>query len=76
MARGTATADRSGLEPQWIRPKVFRELTGMTNSAMHRALHDGSLRAVQVGRTWYIHGSELETYFRRTGRTVAGRNAA
>lgn len=70
-----AAVDRAGLEPRWLRPKDWMRMTGMTHSCTYRSIYDGSLRAVKVGRTWFIRADELEGFFDRTGR-VAGRNAA
>ncbi len=66
-----ATADRSEISPCWVRPKEWIRLTGMSRTATHRSLHDGSLRAVHIGRTWYIHTDELTAFFERNDQRAA-----
>ncbi len=72
MTKGNpAAVDHAGLEPRWLRPKDWMQLTGMSRTQTHRSLHDGSLRAVHIGRTWYIHADELTAFFERNDQRAA-----
>lgn len=56
--------------PRWIRPKRWQQLTGASHGETYRAIWSGDLRAVQIGRAWYIDASEVDAYFERNGRRV------
>jgi hypothetical protein len=56
---------RREFQPRRIRPAEWMKATGMSTGATYRALYSGELRAVQVGRAWFIEASELEDFFER-----------
>lgn len=59
------------LAPRWLRPDTWQQLTGMSHGQTYRALWSGELRAVQIGKAWYIRESEIEDYFARNGKAAA-----
>lgn len=50
-----------------IRPPEWSRRTGMSRSETYRLIYSGELRAVQVGKMWFIDANELTEFFDREG---------
>ena len=50
---------------EWIRPPEWSRRTGMSRSETYRLMYAGDLRAVKVGKMWFIDANELAEFFER-----------
>ncbi len=64
----TATATHTTETPHWVRPRQWKQLTGMSVSETLNQLRRGNLRGVRVGRSWYIPYGETSDFFERFER--------
>ncbi len=48
-----------------IRPADWTRMTGMSKRETYRRIYAGELRAVQVGKMWFIDAHELTDFFER-----------
>lgn len=53
------------IKPERIRPLDWCLRTGMSRNETYRRLYSGDLRAVKVGKMWFINASELQDFFER-----------
>ncbi len=56
---------------RWIKPREWREVTGMSHGATYALIREGEIRAVQVGERYYIPISELNDFFERHAERAA-----
>jgi hypothetical protein len=54
--------------PHWLRPRQWKQLTGMSASETLNQLRRGNLRGVRVGRSWFIPYQEVSDFFHRFER--------
>lgn len=71
MSTQSSTIPHRGVEPSWLRPKEWRQATGMPHTTTQRLLRSGAIRAVRVGESWYIRRSEIEDFFERAAADSA-----
>lgn len=65
------TAQPEPIAPLWIRPKVWKQLTGMSHTETYNQLERGELRSVRVGRSIFIPYSEALAFFERAQQDAA-----
>ncbi len=67
------TAQPTALETQrrWLKPREWREMTGMPHGTMYTLIQRGEIKAVRIGDRLYIPITELDDFFERHGRPAA-----
>lgn len=58
-------------QQQWMKPRQWRELTGMPHGTTHTLIREGKIRAVKIGGRVYIPTTELQEFFLREGTPAA-----
>jgi predicted site-specific integrase-resolvase len=56
---------------RWMKPRQWRELTGMPHGTTHLMIRQGKLQAVRVGNRLYIPATKIVDFFERHGKPAA-----
>ncbi len=61
----SSSAPRAEVQPAWIRVVDWVKQTGMSRSETYRLMYGGQIRAVKIGKSWFIRADEITEFFER-----------